>query len=408
MQELLTNVTDIEELEMIHNARPLSDTESAFIFKVRAFYSFIESYVGDDRGIKSFALLRLRDIWIHTDTPILHMTQEEIVDTVHGLQWLLLSEIYVQTHTRTEAWFREFIDAMNLARVRVFDLIKNETDKEVLNVDKYTELAVTEEEEAERKRASEYDYDSDEETRRGKKVGMDKNIVDEFLTPPHRTNDAFVMDMDSAFRAMDAALCARWAYGDIPTHPQKIDLRPLRTRLFKEWKEIKETTVLEYRRKWIQDLLIVPSYTEVHTRWKPFDKRPTSRSVLVTKNDTLAYISVPKSIMDIVMPPAISEGPNGGVDMRMHTDAALFYISASSVHNDHVREIWLGNLDWKDSDAPRVGIGRMLATQQWIAFMPDGTRVGCSSFSAAFIVLSSQNVKTKEFIENRLELASSS
>jgi hypothetical protein len=178
-------------------------------------------------------------------------------------------------------------------------------------------------------------------------------------------------------------------------------LRDLRNILFRELKEVKETTIVDFRRKWIQDLLVVPSYVEVHVRWKPFDKRPTSRSVLVRKNDTLAHISFPKSTLDIITPPAASEGKNGGVDLRMNTDAALFYVSASIPNQDRVSEIYIGNLDWK-KEVNTPGIGRLLATQQWIAFMPDGTRWAFPSFSAAFLYFATQDEKTNEFIKTRL------
>jgi hypothetical protein len=398
MEELIQQCTDPFELEIIHNARPLRDSESALLFTLRAYYSEIKD---DHRTILDFKRLKLQPFWMHPDAPILRMTQFEILDTVFALQWLLLSDVYVQD--RDDEWFEEYEMALELARSRVFDLIRNETNKDILNASEYCELYVTEEQKIKRKNETEYDYDSDDEKRTKKRrIQIDESLMEEYMTPPYRVNEAFIMDMDATFKSVDAALCARWVFCSSSTTMQiensQVDLRALRNRVFREFKEVKETTALDYRRKWIQDLLVVPSYVQIHTRWKPFDKRPSSRSVLVRKNDALSYACVPKSILDIVTPPP------SAVELRMNTDAALFYLSQSVPNQDRAGQVWIGTLNW-DSPIPEIGIGRLLATQQWIAFYPNGTRAAHTSFSAAFMRLAERgDEKTKEFIRKRLEL----
>lgn len=397
MQEIIDTVTDPTELAVIHNARPFRLDESAFMFRLRALYASMED---DERGILDFKRLKLRDFWVHAETPITRMSQAEIVDTAFGFEWLLLSEIYVQD--RPPEWFEEFEEALELVRSRVFDLIKNETSKLVLNSEGHAELLITEEEERKRKRESEFDYDSDEEKRVGRRVKIDAEFTDEFATPPYRVNDMFVMDMDSVFKAIDSALCTEWMYTDC-TEFARPDIRALRNAVFREFQEVKEATALDFRRKFIQDLLVTPSYVQTHARWKPFDKRPTSRSVLVRKNDALAYISIPKSIGDIITPPSRREGVNAAVDMRINTDAALFYVSGGTPNNDRVSEVWKGTLGW--ASTPEMGIGRLLASQRWVVFLPDGTKKWCTSFSAAFLVLGDHDEKTREFIQKRLDVS---
>lgn len=378
-ESIVHTATDPLELAAIHRGRDtgMSKSESVFMFRLRAFHAEI---IDDDRCITDFDLLNLQ-FWVHRDTPITRMTVAEISDTVFGLEWLLTSDIYV-VNERTEAWFRQFEDAMHLALHRVYYIIQYETSVRVLDDAKYIERM-----DAHEKPPAVFDYDSDEETRISSRPVLAKDI-ETMIEYPHRVTDEFVCDMNTAFRAMDEALFVRWKLGEVPVAP-KPDMRELRNHVFREFAEVREQTAVNFRREWIQKLLVTPSYVSVHIRWNPHDIRPTSRSVLVKKRDELAYISVPGSIMDIITPPPKTEGVRGMVDMRMNTDAVVCYQSASVSNQDFVSKLLLGNLsvDFVCGPPPtEVKIGRLLAEQKWILFSGTGQKWKVDSLAAALVV----------------------
>lgn len=333
--------------------------------------------VDSDKRVNDFDLLKIQLFWVHKDPPITRMTQYELMDTVWGLQWLLLSDVY-ETQ-RPQAWFDQFEEALELARSRAFYLVQYESQKGVLNAgERYTERMFMEGESA-----PEFDYDSDEEKRVGKRPKLEDEVI-AWLDPPHRVTDGFVKDMDNAFRAMDEALFVRWRIGDEAEDVPKIpEIRDLRHRVFQEFKEVKEQTALGYRREWMQTMLVHPSYIQTHVRWYPHDKRVNPRAVLVKKNEALAYVSIPTSVEDVITPPPTTEGRRGAVDMRMNTDAALFYVSGSVPGDDFVRKVFGG---YHPSDAPlgKSGITRIPAMQKWLVTINE-KKWWADSFAAAFL-----------------------
>ncbi len=370
-EDVATQCTDPFELEAVHNGRNMTEFGSAVMFRLRALHAPI---VDDERRVVDFKKIKIQTCWFYPDSPITRMTVYELSRTVFGLEWLLLSDAY--SMDRDEAWFAEFRDAMELARSRAFYLIQHESNRAVLEDDRYVEKVGSE-----ISAPPEYDYDSDEEKRVTKRPKLDKDM-EAWLDSPHRVNDAFVYDMDTSFRAMDEAMFMRWALGKTVPIPRP-DLRDLRHRVFQEFKDVKEQTAVNFHREWVQKQLVAPSYVKTHVRWNPHDKTPTSRSVLVKKDDSLAKISEVASILDIVTPPPRTAGRRGAVDIRANTDAALFYVSASMPNDDFVRRVHLGTLDWRKKYDK--GIGRLPAEQKWVAFVGDGTPWIADSFAAAFV-----------------------
>lgn len=370
LHNISLNVSDPTELAVLHNARTWSDTESALLFRLRAYH---DPLVDDERGIGAFGLLKLQSFWIHPDAPISRMSMREIADTVSGLEWLLLSDgICTPTEDRTPEWFAEFAEALELARHRVFYLVQHETNKEILDVRNDSDLTWVESV-VEDGGEPEFDYDSDGETRMANRVILRDEEITRMIDLPHRVTDDFVMDMDAAFRGMDDAMFTRWWWRNERSEEdtEKFDLRDLRRRVFEEFAQLKEETCVTSRREWIQDLLVVPSYVQVHTRRFPHDKRPTSRSVLVKKHETLAKLSTPSSVGDIVTPPPKTDGRRGTIEMRINTDAALAYVSGSVSNDDFVKKAWVGSLDWRSPPpSGKPGIVRLLAEQRWLVYAP--------------------------------------
>lgn len=381
--ESVVHVTDPLDLAAFHRGREpnMTPAESVFMFRLRAYHAEI---VDDDRCITDFDLLKLQYFWVHTEVPITRMTVDEISDTVFGLEWLLTSDIYV-VNERTEAWFDQLEDAMYLALHRVFYLMQHETSVRVLNVERYVERM-----DAHEKPPPVFDYDSDDEERISSRPVLSKD-VEEIIEFPHRVTDEFVCDMNSAFRAMDEALFVRWKLGPLPTPPRP-DMRELRNNVFREFAEVRELTAVNFRREWIQKLLVTPSYVSVHMRWHPHDQRPTARSVLVQKRDHLTCISVPASIMDIITPPPRTEGRTGMVDMRMNTDAVVCYQSASVPNQDFVGRMNMGTVGVEFVCGPpptEVKVGWFRAEQKWILFAGE-RRWKVDSLAAALMVWESE------------------
>lgn len=396
----------LEDLAAANNAWAMTEADSAYVFCIRAVKS-APLAPDDPRTMTHFKPLRIREFWTYDATPVSRMSQQEIATTAFAMQWLLLSEIYVRDDDRTEAWFDMFEDLLHLVRMRVYDLIANETSRDVLDgPDEYVEPLRSEEEERARQKHTDYDYDSDEEKRASARVSVSKSEIDAELAAraPHRASERFAMDMDSVFRSIDSARCAKWLFAPTLRRCTR-NVHDIRAAALNQFKQIRnEIAALEHRRLWVQRLLVAPpSYTVVHRRKRPFDKRPAPRAILVHKRDKLAEISVPKSMDDVVTPAPLSAGPEGSVDMRMSADAALFYASASVPNEDRVSEVWIGTIEWTHVPVPCT-IGRLLATQQWVVFMPDGSRVACKSFCAAFVELATQDARTKEFIKTRFDI----
>ena len=380
LAQLVTQVPDPIELAAEHCARGdlLTQEESAFMFRLRAFRA--ENNVDDPRRVVDFPKLKLRSFWLHPDPPITRMSVRQLVDTVLGLEWLLLSDVYVMYEERTDEWFEQFEDALELARARAFYLINVETQRAFLDDDGYVERAFDESAEA-----PEFDYDSDDEQRLNPRPKRDDALVEEYLNPPYRVTDAFVIDMDVAFKSADDALfVARHRLLDsLITPAQRPDLRSLRNVVFAEFKDVKERTAVTYRNEWVhRTLLLQPSYVASHVRKNPHDARPVPRGVLVQKNTDL-IAGAPTSVKDIITPPPKTDGKRGVVEMRMNTDAALFYMSASVPGEDFASGLFGGTLDSMTTPTePKVY--RVPALQKWVAFMR-GRRCACDSFAAALL-----------------------
>lgn len=374
LQRIVAEVTDPLELAAEHNGRRLSEDESALLFRLRALRA-PEPPDGEDRRAGDFPLLRLQPFWVHADPPIARMTQCELMDTVWGLQWLLLSDIY-ETE-RPAAWFEQFEAALELARARAFYLVQHEGRKAVLDAgERYAEPVPPE-----AAPEPEFDYDSDEERRAPRRPALGADVL-EWLDPPHRATEGFVRDMDAALRSMDEALFVRWRLGGVREVPRQ-DLRELRRRVFQEFREVKEQTALGFRREWLQRLLVHPAYAQVHVRWNPHDRKVNPRAVLVKKHEALAHLCVPTSVEDIVAPPPRTEGRRGAVDMRMNTDACLFYVSAAAPDDDFAARVFRGAHP-ADVEPGAEGIWRVPALQRWVV-AAGGGRWAAESFAAALL-----------------------
>lgn len=384
--EALVEETDETELAAAHAGMWGSENEdeSAFVFRLRAYRSPV---VDDPRRIVDFPRLAVLDIWTHADPPISRMNARELSDLVFGLEWLLTSDVYASRGVRDadiEAWFVEFRSAAELARRRAYWIAEHASAREILNVERYAERAVMEGGGAEN---PEHDYDSDDEARMRKKTKLAKHVLD-WIEAEWRASDAFVKDMNGALGAMDDALFTMWYVRRAFSVREAdwCDLTPLRSRVLRELTGIKPESAMQHRREWVQNLMVTSNMRATHCRVHLHDRRPTSRSVLVKKHESLAFVCVPASLEDMLVPPPVSDGRRGAVDIRINGDAALFYSSASVSRGDFVRDMWLGNVDWRSIPAPRGSeprIGRLVAEQKYALFV--GAECWrADSFAAAF------------------------
>lgn len=370
-----------------------SDTE--FVWTLRADLHPIED---DPRTVRDFPLIQLAPFWTHPDPPITRMNQRELVDTLFGMEWLLVSDIY-QTH-RTEEFFDQYMDMLELVRSRSYYLYSHESSSVVLNVLRYTDTIY----ETKPAVCEDADYESDDELRFTRKriKWDDAEEIDREAVLPVKCNDLYVHDVNTATRAIDDALYTRRMYKDLEDVP-KIPLNRLRNRLFEEAKDVREASVVTFRREFYQKMVTTASYRRVHKRANPFDKRPAARAVLVKKNEMLGSICVPTSFLDMVTPKA-STTPNEIVaaDMRMDGDAMLFFSSAAVPNGDYVSSIWIGDLDWRMEIKDFPKIGRLAAEQKFVVFCPNGEKRLATSFCAAFAYLRTA-YKTKNPNESRYD-----
>lgn len=341
-------------------------SDSDCVFMLRASKAVA---VDDPRRAVDFPSLPLKPFWVHPDPSITRMTTCQVTDYVFGLEWLLISD--VSAIHRDDAWFTQFQVALELARRRVYWLCTNERSKEVLDVVKYAKPT------AQVDYGLDVDYESDSEARLPKRM---KILKFEKAQIEYRVNDDFIHDMNVTFNAMDDALYTRYLLGSIP-EVDKLSLHTLRSKLYAEVVDVKEDTILTFRREWYQNLVTTDSHRRIHCRANPHDYSPKSRAVMVKKHEELAFEFTPSSYLDMASPP--SRG--GEVDIRLNADCMLFYCSASVPNGDFVHDMWLGDLDWRKEIGycKKAKIGRLPAEQRYVLFVGD-ERWWATSFCAAF------------------------
>ena len=358
----LCDETDVKRVEAAHAIRHENDglvtdsvlgmSDSEWIWTKRAKMTIP---IDDPRRIDDFRTIRLRSFWSHSDPPVSRMNVREIVDTMWGLEWFLISEIHRDELNETE--FREFY---RVAANRAFTLFTAETDPEILNVVEYVRRSddpLPSDEEVDG-----IDYDSGEEDDKAPRTKSSKRArVDERLT----TNAAYVHDMNTVMRAIEDRLFTLWELGDSIPIP-KSSLHSFRKSVFDEFASVKPGVALDFRRKWYQDSIVTLSHARVYKRKFKYDRRPKSRTILVKKSDALALECVPGTMEEMLVPSKRSKTTS-----RIDSDAALGFLS-SGTKDDRVGKAWRGSgLDWRNP--LKEGEIAWLGGNVYVLRGPDGT-----------------------------------
>ncbi len=171
-----------------------------------------------------------------------------------------------------------------------------------------------------------------------------------------------------------------------PTPAPKMDVKFLRYWLFEYARAMDEGNVVDYRRKWYEELIVNPSMVRVFQRMNPFEKRPKARQVIVEFCESMYK-------KHCLTKAEVCDEQAGSTLLRLSTDA-MFAFAAQSIDTGN---IYLAVYRTSLADANRKAkfpcIYRDRIRNLWVSHMgPVGgkMRYSSTSFTAAFMHMRSR------------------
>ena len=291
--------------------------------------------------LSSFPRIQLHKAWTHPkfDVPILSMSQRILVDTLLGLHWHVLSDMYFTQ--RDEAWVRDVSTLLELLRSRAAQFIRESCwDMEIL--DGEPEYAVIN---TATTSASVFNgYDSDQEVYLSKKKKFDETVdFSQFEAATAEVTLTFIFFCDTLFTSLDIALYHYHKTGELQT-PPAIKLTTVQEWLFREMRTLNEQRVVTHRATWYNHLVIHESYVRMFRNTRGLYIQADPRHVLVSIN------------VELIEPPItdfeeIEAQPVQQVDQRTRIMRDAVFDFYSQQHAAIV-----ATLHWTSPDRPKHGI----------------------------------------------------
>jgi len=336
--------------------------------------------------------------WCHRG-PILRMNQRQLIDSIFGFEWCLFCNLYQSRKGDEEIAFDQIKITLEVLKFRSYFLAVEELTKEVINVEEYTvdeqqEYGINHVNRQTDEGEDENDaYHSDNEDR----IKMDKKKKKRayVYNPNHantdmkRSNLAFVFDVNSTFHSIDVGLSV---YRDLmvqysikPGVIGGVNLGKIRCYL-KRCIHMKQT-VIQARKKWQCDLLVLGSHNEIYFRKSNKPKKLISEiDIIMSKHISLTTDLLPKNLdNEFLIPP-------NGIDIkqwiRVNTDSTFQFISSQLCGGDVYRYLICKQEELMISKPKRFCIFRIRLLNRWALYIPEETNTyHYDSFTKAFIHL---------------------
>jgi len=304
----------------------------------------------DLRSFEDFPLVVFHPKWTHSEVsqvPIIHQSQQVIIDALFGLDWLLFCDLFVD-ETKTEDRLKQGKEMFKLLKNRICFMIHQESLSEsILDVDDYS----TKEKQNlySRPDTSMYDYDSDDENfKKARLIAPQQDDKEDTVVNIAHVNVDFIYDMEifiSHFHTQFAE------YDNLILSPIPFPLPSLsvfRKKLFEAIAVIQEPFLIKERILWQQTLETHKAHQEVYKHKYGITLKPKPRQLIVTKNDDLVMKSMVRSLKDIITRDIKDER----VKIRLSTDSMFWVWSMQNggelaklkdkyIYRDRTRGKWI-------------------------------------------------------------------
>lgn len=334
--------------------------------------------VESDVSLSSFPLVQLHERWTHDlymDCPISTLSLTVIMSTLEGLEWLMFSDIFFTA--RTPEWIHQVRELKSRLVVRISDLIRHESDPDILNIDSYVTLTKKGELLSSHGGAAE-GYDSDEEVRKNKRLNVSKHgDLGKYDLDTAEPNSIFLFDVDTMLTNLSLQL---FHFDTLP-EPLVVPIpsvEKLRTWVFTKIYTLNKIKVVQGYSAWVEKILISESHTRVFQRTTGFTRAPNLRHLLVTKNEKVVD-DLPTSLDDIIIPRV----RHSQIWRRLGSDSMLVYLSQQL--EGTVQAVLFSSHTEVPSHS--VGMYRDAFRNCWIAQLSPSERFHCASMTHAYVFL---------------------
>lgn len=308
---------------------------------------------GDDqttpnlRCVKDFFILR--DFWMPTEpnTPILYLSQCEILNCVRGAEWLLTSEVFVPERADSEEFeqrgdlivrrnpfIEKYKEFLYLIKMRLHYITSRPMNAEVMNAsERYVQIVKNKNTDADDDVENAYESDG---FRVKKKFKLD--MMEDLLPKKAICTNDFIFEVNRMLCGIDTCLkkFETRMYVDIPseakTWTDKLKVDALRRHVFEGCATINERNTVSLYKTYYHDMVCTESYKEVYRYFYPHNKKCTSTAVLVKKAVVLIEENLVSSFPDIIN--RVDYQETGDRIYRFNTDFLFFRWSEQFVNED--------------------------------------------------------------------------
>lgn len=404
-----------------------------------------------DETLASFPLLKLSDIWLHSDDVqpigrmneqgeiptlpmerISNMSQQELMDTLKGLEWHVFSD--PEFTNRPDEWWVQAHTLFRLLVRAAFFMVRQEYDISYINMQKFSlkrtwnflggvasvqgqrdvsgYVSDGEEDEEEEEPASTalrpFPTNTNEpggiwtqkhsEVKRQLARARARKRTRHHVVGAADNKAPVVTISDEVEKAsvnlawlfeMDTITTYFWRKAfEHETHPAPIPYPPcmlgyFRAWLFDEVKRTSEDTVKTFRRVWYDDMIVTDSYRRIYLYYNPLEPMPKSRAIINSK-DLRLHKQHCHSIADV------TKEDENVIIQRFNTDAMFFMHArtlASMSSGDPVQAVYRASL--AEVDGP-LCIYRDAIRNVWVVYHSFEERYSAPSFTAAFFHMREQ------------------
>ena len=352
----------------------LCDTDLLFGLLTKVMVDM--TWFDDKRVVGDF--FQLRDFWMptHLDTPIVSLSLFQIFNVARGAEWLLTSDIFFNERDN-ETFLPRFKQFLYLIKRRIYYLCRVNCNKDVMDETPLYVKQVFNKKIDEEQNVDNAGYESDEEFI-VKRVEMEEFEAEE--ERQYAVTWDFIFEVNTILTGMDKVIMKfeSRVYHKPPVEVvgtrRKIHIDELRQHIYKKCLMLTESTIVEDRRLFYQDMVCTDSYRRIYKRRYAHDIKCSSRAVLVnTKHPDLVDEYLVTSIADmkerkVGVPREVAE-----VLVRINGDSLFFTWSGQIANEDVVLAV-------------RDQIDRDVLRNCW-AFNFEGKYYSSTSFMAAFALL---------------------
>lgn len=364
----------------------------------------------------------------HVGLPILRMSQNQIRDSLWGLEWYLFSDMYnAEPERGSKAWLDEVKHYVNLARYKLYYMAVEPLNNHILDVTEYNmteiEMNATAEGRASNShltlRASDYHTSDSAATEKAQQdaaateriqqemrerlererylreferlaAGIEVSAFEERIT---QVNQVYLYDVNTILHSIDSGL--KFYEDHIQSIPKYdgpvIDLSKFRQMLLERYS--KTNTIFRVRKQWHCELVIIPSYEALRRREKGrLGEKLEAMEVIIPKMGEKLEKKIPTTYDEFMKQPI---GLNQDQWIRVNTDA-LFFINSNQLNEGDIYEFLYRTQEYMVANPNKRLIARIRVTNQWCHQEEDGSRMLYRSFTEAFVGLRRRMKETDE------------